>query len=137
MASNEQKTKLPQQRSRGQSRNVETTIIVGDVGHESAQLVLKNLPKAAASSSSVQHIVKTATPPSTSVSQSTSGVMTGVEPLLIYNEKSLNFNLRATSAFRSLTSQLCIFIAFLWFLALPTRKPKYSRMQFLCCKKNS
>jgi hypothetical protein len=75
VASNGQKTKvLPlqqQQRSRGQSRQLETTIIVSDGGgNESAQILLTNLPK-------TQNNVKAVTAPSTSVTQSTSGVMTG------------------------------------------------------------
>lgn len=79
VASNDQKSALPLQRSRGQSRAVEKTILVSDVANESAQIVLSNRPKTSTSTSASQHIVKTITPPSTSVSQSTSGVMTGVK----------------------------------------------------------
>lgn len=86
VASNDQKVTLPQQRSRGQSRQVETTKIVSDATNENAQIILTNSPKPTASSSVIPsqnlNIVKTVTPPSTSVSQSTSGVMTGVNLIL-------------------------------------------------------
>jgi hypothetical protein len=78
VASNEQKSALHPQRSLGQSRQAGTKIIVSDVANENAQIVLTNSPKSSSSSTvTIQQVVKTATPPSTSVSQSTSGVMTG------------------------------------------------------------
>lgn len=93
VASNGKKAALPQQRSRGQSRQIETTIIVSDGGNENAQIVL-NLPKSSTSTATVQQIVKAVTAPSTStsVSQSTSGVMTGVK-LISLDVLSLLFNL--------------------------------------------
>jgi hypothetical protein len=126
VASNAPKTALPQQRSRGQSRHVETTIIVGDGGNENAQIILTSLPKTTASSTSIQRIVKTVSPPSTSVSQSTSGVMTGAKLLPIFNSNSFSFHSHATSDFLSFTLQLCRFTVFLWFFRFAYTKTFFS-----------
>lgn len=89
MASNDQKTVLPSLRplttsttttsSRGGgqvSERVEATIIVSDVGNDNAQIVVTQLPKASTNKSkTVQQVSKTVSPQS--VSQSTSGAMTG------------------------------------------------------------
>ncbi|CRL04002.1 CLUMA_CG017120, isoform A [Clunio marinus] len=77
VASNEQKTSLPQQRSRGQSRRIEASIVVSDTSNDNTQVIITAVTKTATTSSTVQSVVKTQNPPSTSVSQSTSGVMTG------------------------------------------------------------
>lgn len=107
MASNDQKVVLPVQRSRGQSRQIETKLTVSDVGNENAQT---NLPKTSTSSSSTPRIVKTLTPPSTSVSQSTSGVMTGAKHLFSFRKPFFY----AIKCFRSF-----FLIFFCYFVASP------------------
>lgn len=89
VASNDQKTVLPSlrplttasPRDRGSGQlpeRVEATIIVsGDVANENAQIVVTQLPKASSTNKSktLQQVSKTVSPQS--VSQSTSGAMTG------------------------------------------------------------
>lgn len=72
MASNETKDSLPQQqRGGGQSRNkIETTIIISEIRNENVQ----NQAKSTENSSTTN---KQSTKTSTSITQSSSGVMTG------------------------------------------------------------
>lgn len=116
MASNDQKSgalALPQQRSRGQSRKAEAKPVISDVGIENAQIVLA---KSSTSTSSIQHIVKTVTSPSTSVTQSTSGVMTGGNSFSL--DRLISY---ATLPFCKIVAS-SYFIAFLRIILLTTRK---------------